>query len=201
MPAGFGVQGKLGEGPCFHHCEQSVVVGGKKMVAVAKEISDLAPSGKKNMFRYRMRSDTRLGEILDEMGAEQCMPKGAKGVEAFNLDYELAMARAMLILFTETHAKREHALLLWAKAYEKGELVSPPPRVLSVLDGHKAVMGVVDIVKKMDEMLRPIPVEHVMQMLREMGDSVNSHVHDPAVKRQIQSEWLHICNQFVPQDY
>lgn len=195
LSAGFGVQGQLGIGFCFHHRGAEIQVGGAiAHTSVSKAGSMKAADGS---FAYRMSTDTRLGAIMDAMGAEMTMPQGSTGVVHVDLSYELAAARAMLALFMERHGAREDALIAWHEAYERGEMSSPPPRVLSVVDGHKAVVGIATLAKTMHELQQAVPRDRFMRILASMGDSVNKHVADPAAKAAIRQDFINACAEYV----
>ncbi len=150
LPAGFGVQGSLGEGHCYHHRGAEVasgVPGTAVQVVAERALGDIKKLG--GRFRYQMSRDTRLGEIMSEMGATLDVADASEGLVQVDLTFEICAARAMLILFMERHAEREDALLAWHQLHLTGDLSSPPPRILSIVDGHKAVAGVGVIAKTM----------------------------------------------------
>jgi len=195
LPAGFGVPDKLGNGYCFHHRTVEVHAG-----SVVVQASQLAAGPLKKTggdFCYRMTTETRLGEIMDAMGAEMTMPDVSTGTIEVDLTFELKAARAMLALFMERHAAREDALLAWHEAHQRGDLASPPPRVLNIVDGHKAVAGVATLAKVMHELQQAVPRVKFLAILASMGESVNRHVADPVAKAAVRQDFINACAEYV----
>ena len=185
-----------GVGYCAMH-RQAEVVTGQAVVAVSEQgAKRLAHSSER--AGYRMTRSTRLGEIADDMGFDLRAPRrNAAGHVELDLSGELAAARAMLAFFMETFAEREDALLLWADAYEAGDLRMKPPRPLTVTEGHKAALAIAQLAKTMHEMQQSVPRATFMRVMTRMGESVEAHVVDPATRRKIRDDFIAATAELV----
>ncbi len=195
VPAGFGVPDSLGVGPCRHHREVEVLAGDDVMATTHGAAVKMQPD--KKVFRYEMEGDSRLAKILRGMGASMVVDRAPSGVAHLDLDFELKSMRAMLIIFMERYQEREDALLSWATAYEAGDLQRPPPKILTVEMGHKAVVGIAQVAKIMHDIQGSIPKAEFMQMMVDMADVVSAHVPEAKVRRKIQKQWLQVCAKYV----
>lgn len=197
MPAGLGTD-TLGTGPCYHHSQAEVIAGDDVLQTTRGHAAKLEPKSVKKMFRYEMEGDSRLAVILRGMGAVMEVDTSIRaGVATLDLGYEMKAMRAMLILFMERYQEREDALLLWADAYNKREVCTPPPRILDITQGHKAVVGIAQVAKTMHEIQGSVPRAEFMQMMVDMADVVNSEVSDKRVRSRIKRQWLEVCAKHV----
>lgn len=197
MPAGFGVEGSLGNGPCFHHVEAEVLAGDAVLTTTKGHASTLEPRKQKEVFRYEMEGDSRLATILRGMGAEMVVDRGRKGVSTLDLDFELKAMRAMLVVFMERYEEREEALLTWAQAYAQGDAGPPPRNVLSIEMGHKAVVGIANVAKTMHDIQGSVPKSEFMQLLVDMADVVVANVKDKKAVKAIKRQWLQLCGKYM----
>lgn len=187
--------GGLGSGYCFHHRQGQVRVGNTIAKTASGTVDRMRASTGK--FAYRLATDTRLGEIMGAMGAVMTMPDTETGVVHVDLTFELAAARAMLALFMEYHGQREDALLTWHREYQAGNLPSPPPKVLSILDGHKAVVGIASLAQTMHAMQQSVPRDKFMRILHLMGSSVQRHVACPVTRAAIRQDFLNAGAEYL----
>lgn len=190
-----GVRGELGVGYCLHH--RAVEVEAGNAVAVTSHAGALPLTQSSTEAVYRVQGTTRLAEILQEMGFELRTPKAVNGQVRLDLTGELAAARGLLALFLERHAEREDALLLWAQAYEAGDLGSPPPRIFNITEGHKAVLAIAQLAKTMHDMQQAIPRGAFMRILTRMGEAVEEHVADPIAKRRIRDDFIAASAEYI----
>lgn len=196
IPAGLGVEGSLGIGPCHHHRAAEIVVGDDVHETTLSHARKLQPN--KEVFRYEMEGDSRLATIMRGMGAEMVVDRARSGVAHLDLDFEMKAMRAMLIMFMERYQEREDALLAWHEAYENKDLSSAPPRnLLSIEMGHKAVVGIAQVAKTMHDIQQSVPRAEFVGILTDMADAVNDIVKDKGERRRIKKQWLQVCAKYV----
>jgi len=205
LPAGFGVEGSFGHGPCIHHSKIAEVTAGDDVVETSMQHARrMQPS--KEHFRYEMEGDSRLAVIMRDMGAEMLVDRSKTGVAHLDLDFEMKAMRAMLIIFMERYQEREDALLAWAQAYERQEVGSAPPKnLLSVEQGHKAVIGIAQVAKVMHDIQQSVPKAEFMSLLTDMADAVIGVIDTLGLdvkdakkaKRRVQKQWMQLCGKYV----
>lgn len=185
-----------GVGYCLQH--RGVELESGQAVAVVSEQAarPLAQAGSE--VGYQLPRRTRLGAIAGDMGFRLEPPTtNAAGQVKIDLTGELIAARAMLAHFMETYADREDALALWAEAYAAGDLSMKPPRIMPVTEGHRAVLAIAQLARTMHDMQQSIPRAVFMRVMARIGDAVEAHVDDPAVKRKLRDDFLAASAEIV----
>lgn len=194
LPSGHGTQ-HPGTGPCYYHERVEMTSGDETVMTTQRAVRGLERTRK--TFRYQMSTDSRLGCIMNEMGAELVMHEDQVGVATVDLDWELKCVRALNILHFERYGEREEAFLSWARAYEAGDTKLQPPRPPAPDTGHRMILAVAALAKTMHDMEQSVPAGKFFAILKEMADVVNDLVADRSVRSEIQRRWLAITAEFV----
>jgi len=195
LPAGFGVEGSEGEGPCMYHRKAWVEISGKRVETTHDHAMELSSKGG-IAFKMVGGEESRMAELLEEMGARLHIDK-KRGASHMNLDFELCFMRAVMILVAERFEFQQGALERWVEAYDSGDVKAKPPRVLGVGDLHKSVEGVVKIVQTMHVINQSIPKDKFLRVLQKIGEIIKVHVDDKKVLGEIRRDLQEAVAEFV----
>lgn len=193
MPAGLGVEGSEGLGPCYMHRKAIIEVGGRKVETTHAHAMAQRPKLDGRMVKMK---PGRLAELMEEMGATLVVDR-RRGAAHVNLDFELACGRALLVYFFEQYEDRNEALKTWAAAYEAGDASRAPPTTLGLSEGHRALASICGVVNTMHQISQSVPKKDFLRILREIGEIINVHVSDRKVRREIQRDLQDAVAEYV----
>ena len=198
-PAGLGTE-HLGEGLCKYHTPATLQGAGVQTEVTTLDVVDdmLPPIKQRRQWRYQLQNETRLAQIMRDMGAELVVERDEQGaLTNVDFSFELLAARAMLVNFIERHSSLEDALIVWAKAYEEGDTGLQPPKILDIDSAHKIITAIAKLADTMQKLDAAVPRDQFITTVAEMGEVVNDLVIDENVKHQIQTRWMQICAKHV----
>ena len=193
MPAGLGVEDSDGLGPCYMHRKAIIEVGGERHETTHEHAMSVRSKVTAKPVKLQ---PGRLATLLEELGAVLVVEK-RKGPARVDLSFELAAARALFVYCLEQFELRNAAFVAWGKAYEAGDTTKAPPVAGTVSEAYRGLQQIVQIAGAMHTLAQSIPKRDFLEICERIGNIINIHVDDRAVRKEIQRDFQDAIRKWV----